>query len=758
MSCPRDCAALLTILVTAALLAPWAILAHRSEVSRPEGMAGVLVVRLHWFPETQYEYFVSLSVVTKLPEVGCPLGFPVAAIMGRLLASVGRRYSKEPPMTSSRDGRVRGLLLVVASMGAAACSNSDSARQVSSGNAGGAGGTHGTAASNGTAGVGGSHSGGTTGGSGGAGGGAGGVSGSGGSGGRGGAAGSSGGTSGSGGSASGGSGSGGLAGRTSGSGGLAGRTSGSGGSAGGISGSGGTLSVGGSSAADAGAPAPDGAAGRDGRGREAAAGRAGADTSAGTDSPGSFQSSSTGSDGCGDSQATNLTLLQIAVYQSVKIPLMTNGTEVATGSRNSNVVEGRDTMFRVFVTLGSGWTARELSARLTLTPSGGEGTQYYAKQTLTASSTDDKLASTFQILVPASDMTASLSYSVEIVECGAQPPTGGTARFPATGDADLGVKTTGGLKVTIIPMQVGTLLPDTSEAALAVYASQMKAMYPIDAISFTVGDTLTVTSPVDWNTMLDQVQAKRTKDAPSADTYYFGLVKPASSMRTYCQSVCTAGISFVATKSNQASMRAGVGVAYADSASALTMAHEIGHGHGRQHAPCALSGETITGVDAKYPYSKGVLGSWGWDSRSQTLFDPAKATDIMGYCNSQWMSDYTYAAITTRVAAVNGQPAAMVLALSDTLSKWRVLLLEARGPRWGVPIEREVAPEGEPETATIYDNTGAVLTSVVVYRTEISDGSSSLVWVPEPKPNWYAVAVAGALPHPFAAPVTVPRP
>ncbi len=136
---------------------------------------------------------------------------------------------------------------------------------------------------------------------------------------------------------------------------------------------------------DAGASAPDGAAGR---GREAGAGRAGADARAVADGPGSFQSSSTGSDGCTDSQATNLTLQQIAVYQSVKIPLMTNGTEVAVGSRNSNVVEGRDTMFRVFVTLGSGWTARDLSARLTLTPSGGQATQYYAKQTVTASSTD----------------------------------------------------------------------------------------------------------------------------------------------------------------------------------------------------------------------------------------------------------------------------------------------------------------------------------------------------------------------------------
>ena len=649
-------------------------------------------------------------------------------------------------MKSLRDGRVVCLLLVVASVGAASCGN-DSSGKVNPGDAGTTGGTSATSAPKGGAGAGGAHSGGTTGATAGASGGAataaGGASGSVSSGGR--------GSVGVGGSSSGGAGSGGSAGGTSGSGGSAGGTSGSGGA---------TVSLGGSTAVDAGAsaPSPDGAAGRDARGREAAGGSTGADARVGTDAATSFQSSNTGSDGCTDSQASNLTLQQIAVYQSVKIPIMTNGTEVATGSRNSNVVEGRDTMFRVFVTLGSGWTARELSARLTLTPSGGQGTEYYAKQTVTTSSTDAALASTFQIFVPSSAMTNPLNYSVEIVECGAQPATAGTARFPASGDADLGVKTTGGLKITIIPLQVGSLLPDTSQTALALYASQMSAMYPIDAMSFTVGDTLSVTSPVDWTTMLDQVRAKRAQDAPSADTYYFGLVTPASSLRVYCQSVCTAGISFVVTKVSQASLRAGVGVGYADSDSALTMAHEVGHGHGRQHAPCALKGETITGIDPNYPYAKGALGSWGWDSRSQTLFDPTTSTDIMGYCNKQWMSDYTYAAITTRVAAVNGEPAAMVLELPEMLSKWRVLLLDARGPRWGVPIEQEVAPEGEAETATIYDNTGAVLTSTVVYRTEIGDVSASMVWVPEPKPDWYAVAVTGSPPHPFAAPVTVPRP
>jgi len=156
------------------------------------------------------------------------------------------------------------------------------------------------------------------------------------------------------------------------------------------------------------------------------------------------------------------------------------------------------------------------------------------------------------------------------------------------------------------------------------------AMYPINAITFTVSDPIAVSSPVDWTSMLDQVRAKRTKDAPSADTYYFGLVKPAASLRVYCLSTCTAGIGFVVTNANQGSGRAAVGLGFADSESALTMAHEVGHNHGRMHAPCAPKGLTMTGVDSKYPYSGGVLGAWGWDGRLSDSFRSSKATDIMG--------------------------------------------------------------------------------------------------------------------------------
>ncbi len=452
-------------------------------------------------------------------------------------------------------------------------------------------------------------------------------------------------------------------------------------------------------------------------------------------------------DGCTSDPAVNLTLKQIAVYQSVKIPVMQDGAEVAAASRKAAVVQGHDTMFRVFVTLGSGWTARQLSARLNLTPAGGQAAQYYSKKTISASSVDSDLTTSFQIFVPASAMAASLTYSVELVECTTQSGTAGATRFPTSGDIDLSVKSTGGLKIKVIPLQVGTFLPDTSATALAGYLDYMRAMYPINDVSISVGDTLTTTSPVDWSGMLDQLRAKRSTDKPTADVYYFGLVKPADTLRTYCQSSCTTGIGYVvssATGTSAGSSRAAVGIGFADSSSRETMAHEIGHNHGREHAPCSVSGTT----DANYPYAGGLIGSWGYDARTQKLFDPAKISDIMGYCNNKWISDYTYSALTTRVAAVNG--VSMVYTPDYALSRWRILLIDDRGPRWGIPITDEVPAEGDVESAIIYDSAGVALTSIAVYRTRIADIDGSMLMVPEPQPGWYAVAVSGAPPLAFA--------
>ncbi len=461
----------------------------------------------------------------------------------------------------------------------------------------------------------------------------------------------------------------------------------------------------------------------------------------------------TANDGCSDTLASNLTVQQIAVYQTIKIPIMTAGSEVAPASRIAAVVNGRASVLRVFVTPGSGWTAREVSARLTLVPSTGEPTVYTSKKTISAASTDADTKSTFQFNIAPEAMVTPMSYALDIVECGNASGAAGNARFPSNGTIDMGVKTTGVLTVKIIPLKANSLLPDTSDAALAPYVAHLKALYPVTDIAISVGDTLTVASVEDWSGTLDQVRAKRSADKPTNDVYYYGLIKPAADLKTYCRSSCITGIGYVvdtATGSYAGSARAAMGIGFGDKASTETMAHELGHNHGRNHAPCSTAG-TISGVDSKYPYSKAIVGVWGYDSRSQALIDPNKYVDIMSYCSPVWISDYNYKALVTRVAAVNG--VANVLTVDADVAKWRVILVDDRGARWGIPLDEPAPAEGQPEMATVYGDNGEALTSVRVYRTEIGDVSAAMYMVPEPQHGWYAIAVDGAAPLAFASPM-----
>jgi hypothetical protein len=460
-----------------------------------------------------------------------------------------------------------------------------------------------------------------------------------------------------------------------------------------------------------------------------------------------------GSDGCG-APALGLNLTQLAVYQSIKIPVMSGGQAVDPGVRTAPVIVGRQTLFRAFVELEAGFAARELSARLTLV-NGATSDAYFSKKVVSRNSTDADPATTFQIAVPADKIGPDTRYALQVVECAAGSGSALASRFPAAGDVPLGTRSTGSLKVRVVPVSANGRLPDTSQGVLGVYRDYLMAMYPVSAVEIEVAPSIGVAYPLDWAGMLDQLRARRVNDTPASEVYYYGLVRPAETFAQYCGRACTAGIGYVATTFTSASARTAVGIAFADQASAETMAHELGHTHGRNHAPCAPGGN-ISGVDRSFPHSGALIGVWGYDSRSRVLHDPSRVTDIMGYCNQRWVSDYTYRALIERVASVNG--ALRPFAAERAVARFRVLLLDALGPRWGVPFDRPAAAEGAPQLIEIVDANGQAVASVTGYRTEIADLDAASVLVPEPEPGWHAVRVPGWPALPFAAPQSVPQP
>ncbi len=454
-------------------------------------------------------------------------------------------------------------------------------------------------------------------------------------------------------------------------------------------------------------------------------------------------STTVGADGCSDTLALGLTMSEVAVYQAGKIGIMKGGAEVtATTKYGADVVEGKQTLFRVYVTTDSGFQSRQLSARLTLN---GSSTPYYAKQTISGASTELSTANSFQIAVPAGEIKSGLNYSVKIVECATGSGTAHNPQFPASGSANVTTRATGTIKVTLVPVVANNITPALSGLATS-FKAHLEAQYPTNQAMITVATTpitgcgITPSTAADgntWSDCLDLVRSRRTADKPASDVYYMGIVTPASSYRTYCGNACIGGVGFVATSVNSASARVLVAIGY-DPDGLNTISHELGHNHGLDHSP----GCGADSADGAFPYQTNgtsYIGWVGWDNRATSKFiDPSKYTDLMAYCDPVWVSDYVYSKLADRVAALNGS--AMLLG-PDAVSTWRVLDIVNGRAKWRTPITDPTAAFGEPVGGTVLDAKGRALLEILVYRTRISHGLGAMYLVPEPLANWASLRV-----------------
>jgi len=462
---------------------------------------------------------------------------------------------------------------------------------------------------------------------------------------------------------------------------------------------------------------------------------------------GSCESGALGEDGC-QGLAQDLAISEVSVYQTVKVPLARDGQLL--DNPDPAVVAGRQSLFRVFVTPGQGWTQRELSARLFL-QNGDEVSTNYSVSTLSiaAQSSENDRETTFEFIVPPDRVTADAQFAVEVVECDTGSGTVASPRFPEAGGAALGAIDTGGLKVHFVPLRANGLLPDVSDETLDLYRIAFLDTYPISSVEFTVGEPVDVQDAEDWSNNLDQLRALRQQEQPPADVYYYGLIRPAENVGDFCGGGCVAGVGYVppANRLNGAP-RASMGLAYGDVNAAFTMLHEVAHNHGRNHAPCSPGG--IQGVDPNFPQPDGSTGVVGYDALGDQLLPPNN-TDIMGYCPNQWFSAYTYGGLLDAVMNVN-QVQASVVVDPARVGAWRVLLVDAqRGPRWGIPMPAGSEAGGAEEPAFVFDASGNLLETVTVYRTNLSDTDAASLEVPAPKSGWRSIQVAGAAPIQFAS-------
>ncbi len=455
-------------------------------------------------------------------------------------------------------------------------------------------------------------------------------------------------------------------------------------------------------------------------------------------------------DACTSKLAVGINITEISVYQVGKIPIMEKDKPVAKADRPADVIQGKPGRVRVFVELGTGWVNRTVSARLLLTNDDVKS-NYFSKRNVTQASSENSFGTTFNFDVKAEDFTATTHYAVEIVECdGAPAGTAGKARFPVSDNQELVTRKTGIVKIRFIPLNANGRTATSDTARLDAYKAYVALMYPASGVEYTVGGALNINQTVSaqgsgWGEALDQISKLHETDNAPADTYYYGLFQPSDTLGQYCGQGCVAGIGFVTnTQSFARHQRAALGLSYANLTSAQTMAHEVGHNHGRPHSPCGGAADP----DTNYPYTGAKIGWWGFEA-PETLHNPANDTDIMGYCKNQWVSDYVYRFLTDRVAFLNGN--AKELPPPGGMHHYLFLLTDITGPRWGLDRPDPRYPSGDPEQANILDTAGNVIANVTVYRTPFDHLGGGLLLVPDPEPGWHAIQIKGEVPLPFGA-------
>lgn len=322
------------------------------------------------------------------------------------------------------------------------------------------------------------------------------------------------------------------------------------------------------------------------------------------------------------------------------------------------LVAGRDAYLRVFAVANEANSAQP-RVRVRLFHGATEVQAWLlnaGSPAVTQAMSEGSLASSWNVLVPGALVQPGLALLAEV------DPEGLVAeadeadnRYPVGGSPlAVTVRTLLPFQIRLVPVlqSVNGLQGDVTAGNAAGYLSELQAMLPVAGANVDVRAVYTTNAAElqsgngngAWSTILSEVLALRNATDQST-RYYYGVVRT-----TYSSGI--AGIGYVGSPGS--SFKAAIGWDRAGSRAGV-LAHELGHNFGRSHAPCGGPGNP----DPNYPHAGGQIGAWGLDVATLAVKAPTTSFDLMGYCSSDWVSDYTWNAVMSfRAASPTGAPPA----------------------------------------------------------------------------------------------------
>jgi hypothetical protein len=455
-----------------------------------------------------------------------------------------------------------------------------------------------------------------------------------------------------------------------------------------------------------------------------------------------------GCDLLGSDEVKGLDITAVDIYQGTRIQIMENGQEVNAG--NAPVIAGKGAVIRIHVLRQADWEPRDIYARVEL-DSSLESCPIEVQYNVNSDSSLDTLTSTINVDIPAEEIISGLGITVSLREASDDVDASGNsdaAVWPSDGSADLDVRDVGiPLEVVLVPVRYNFdgsgRLPETGESQIELYEDEFYTNYPIPGVNITVLEPFDWSAGISaygggWGEMLNAIMQLRSANGAGANEYYYGVFAPSSSFEAFCQGGCITGLCNLVEDPSNSFGRACIGLGYAGEMAAGTMIHEVGHAHGRSHAPSGGA----QGVDYGYPYSGGLIGVHGYDIVNSTLKAPNSNYDFMGYENPSWVSDYTYDALYDRVTIVN-QSADWVVP-PDFQVSWSSLAIGLDGEvTVGPDLRLDMPPVGREHQIELLGTDGTILDLVTGIFSEYDHLEGGLILFPEPSDDVVSARLDG---------------